>query len=125
EDTTYSTWALVERGASEPPRIGRPIANKRIYLLDEHLQPVPVGVPGEVYTAGVGVARSYLNRPALTAERFIASPFGDEPGERLYRVGDLARYRADGSIELLGRVDHQVKIRGFRIELGEIEAVLG
>ncbi|WP_406727867.1 amino acid adenylation domain-containing protein [Streptomyces sp. GD-15H] len=104
--------------------IGRPITNARFYVLDPYLRPVPPGVPGELWIGGAGVTRGYMNRPDLTAEYFVADPFGDEPGGRLYRSGDLVRYLPDGNIEFIERIDGQVKIRGFRIELGEIEAVL-
>jgi len=97
----------------------------QVYLLDQHLRPVPIGITGEIHVGGAGIARGYLNHPRLTAERFIPDPFSRKPGARLYKTGDLARFHADGQIEFIGRVDQQVKLRGFRIELGEIETVLG
>jgi len=122
ETTTYSTFT--RRVGNGPATIGRPIANTHIYLLDSQLQPVPIGVTGEIYVGGAGVVRGYQNQPVLTKEKFISDPFSDDGVSRLYRTGDLARYLPDGNIEFLGRADNQVKIRGYRIELGEIERVL-
>lgn len=122
ETTIYSTVNQICSGGDIT--IGRPIANTRTYILDPQLQPVPVGVVGELYIGGDGLARGYLYRPELTAERFVPNAFSEDPGERIYRTGDLARYLRNGNIEFLGRLDHQVKLRGFRIELGEIESVL-
>lgn len=121
--TENTIWATVADCQADgfPPPIGRPIQNVQLYVLDRHRQPVPVGVPGELYIGGVGVARGYLNRPELTAEQFTPNPFGEG---HLYKTGDKVRYRPDGNLEFLGRMDQQVKVRGFRIELGEIERVL-
>jgi acyl-coenzyme A synthetase/AMP-(fatty) acid ligase len=122
ECTVVATSGTVV-GHSIAPSIGRPVDNTQIYMLDQRGREVPTGVAGEIHIGGVQVARGYLNRPDLTAEKFIPNPFG-EPGSRMYKTGDLARYLPDGNIEFLGRIDHQVKIRGFRIELGEVEAAL-
>lgn len=124
ETTVCASMFQVPDDYAKNPPIGKPIGNFQLYILDDKFRPVPIGVPGELCIGSVGLARGYLNRPDLTAEKFIANPFSREPGARLYRSGDLARYLIDGNIEFLGRIDHQVKVRGFRIELGEIEAVL-
>jgi amino acid adenylation domain-containing protein len=125
--TETTIWSAVSRVESTEGRtaIGQPIDNTQFYILDSYLRPVPVGVAGELYIGGTGLARGYLNRPELTAEKFVPDPFTQEPGARLYKTGDLVRYRPDGNVEFLSRLDHQVKIRGFRIEPGEIETTLG
>ena len=126
ETTTFATWHEVRDVPADALTIpiGRPIANTEVYILDAAREPVPVGLPGELYIGGPGLAAGYLNQPELTAERFVLHPFADDPHARLYRTGDRVRYRADGAIEFLGRLDRQVKIRGHRIELGEIEAAI-
>lgn len=121
-DSTY--WPAEERSADSAIPVGRPIPNAQVYILDEHLRVLPIGVVGNLYIGGVGVARGYVERPELTAEKFIPDPFSGEPGARLYNTGDLARYLNDGNVEFVGRSDYQVKVRGFRIELGEIERTL-
>ncbi len=122
ETTVCASMAQCFENDPLPPSIGRPLSNFQLFVVDRYLQPLPVGVPGELLVGGVGLARGYLNRPDVTAEKFIPNPF--KPGTKLYRTGDLVRYRNDSNLEFLGRIDQQVKVRGFRIELGEIETVL-
>ncbi len=127
ETTVHVTWSSLTQSDAEnlsSSMVGHPLPDLQAFILDGRGNPAPIGVPGELYIGGSGLAHGYLNRADLTAERFVPHPFGNQQGERLYRTGDLARYREDGNIEYLGRIDHQVKIRGFRIELGEIEGVL-
>ena len=126
ENTTFSTWYLIDQIAPNAISIpiGQAIANTQTYILDRQQQIVPIGVVGELYVGGDGLAKGYLHRPELTAEKFISNPYGRSPSERLYRTGDLAKYAVDGNIEFMGRIDFQVKIRGFRIEIGEVEAAI-
>ncbi|MFP5262227.1 MAG: amino acid adenylation domain-containing protein, partial [Blastocatellia bacterium] len=125
EASIGSTWMICEPGGDhQVVSIGRPISNTQVHVVDPNMQPVPVGIVGEIVIGGIGVTRGYLRRPDLTADKFIPNPFTKIPGDRLYKTGDLARYRPDGTLEFAGRIDHQVKIRGFRIELGDIEAVI-
>jgi acyl carrier protein len=123
EATIDATYYSCERGNTVVP-IGRPVSNTTTYVLDRHLNPLPVGVAGELYIGGAGLGRGYLNRPELTANSFVPDPFSARSGARLYRTGDLAQYLDDGNIQYLGRIDNQLKLRGFRIELGEIETVI-
>src|SRR5947199_6439386 len=122
ETTIWSTLQRVERSDSASVPIGRPIANTQVYVLDRWLNPVPIGVPGELHIGGVGLARGYWNRPQLTAEKFIADPFRPAPSAQLYKTGDLVRLLPDGTLEFLGRIAHQVRIRGFRYDLGVLES---
>jgi amino acid adenylation domain-containing protein len=124
ETTVCASFYKCDADEAGGPPIGRPINNTHLYILDPQMQPVPIGVPGELHVGGVSLARGYLNREELTAQKFVPDPFSDDPQARLYKTGDLVRYRSDSNIEFLGRIDHQVKLRGFRIELGEVEAVL-
>jgi acyl-coenzyme A synthetase/AMP-(fatty) acid ligase/acyl carrier protein len=128
ETTVWSTFRKLDRTEDAPraavESIGRPIANTDVYILDRHLRPVPIGIPGDLYIGGDGLAAGYRNLPELTAEKFLRHPFSRDPDRRIYKTGDTARYRDNGDIEYLGRTDQQVKVRGFRIELGEIETVL-
>ncbi|MFL6194388.1 MAG: amino acid adenylation domain-containing protein, partial [Thermoanaerobaculia bacterium] len=124
EDTTYSTTSCVGRAPDEPVLIGRPLHGTQAHIVDRHLRPLPVGVPGELYLGGDGLARGYFGRPEMTAEKFLPDPFSARPGARFYRTGDLVRRRSDGELDYLGRIDHQIKVRGFRVELGEIESAL-
>src|SRR5439155_17876106 len=121
---TYRPIAIADLNVATGSMIGKPIPDASIVLLDRHLQPVPIGVPGEIFVGGAGVARGYLNRPELTAERFIANPYSTDPMSRLYRSGDIARRTSDNDLAYLGRMDLQIKIRGHRVELAEIESVL-
>ncbi|SES42611.1 non-ribosomal peptide synthetase [Actinokineospora terrae] len=123
DSTVFDVRSVGEDGPAIMP-IGRPLANTKVYVLDPHGRPVPVGVPGEIHVGGDGVAQGYLNRPELTEQRFTADPFATTPGARLYRTGDVGRWRADGTLEIAGRVDDQVKVRGFRVELGEVETAM-
>jgi amino acid adenylation domain-containing protein/non-ribosomal peptide synthase protein (TIGR01720 family) len=123
ESTVCTTIALIKDPQQKPP-IGKPLGNFQVYILDPCLNPVPIGINGELYIGGEGLAKGYLGQPELTNSKFISNPFNDNPASRLYKTGDIVRYLADGNIDFMGRIDHQIKIRGFRIELGEIETVL-